>query len=554
MSKIVLHSLQSIAIFLAALGVLPFFVTQSIAQTTEMCLGRVITPMDFSANPVLVSGTALQPGAVYRYSNVSFGIDALVRIVSLNNGASLSTIDNNGTLRAFFNPELGGTNARSVDFQFTFVISGTNTPTPIDFAAGAIDVDGDSGSLREYAEFESNFSEYVLNSPTNLSVNSSTPSTGNTRFEPNTNFTAPGIDPTAFQNIVATFYTRTSSFRYRIGTLGTGSSVRLTSLQFTCPNVPSPVRYPVTQDFGDAPNTYGNPRHDVFDTVRLGATNTRDAAGYNSPDASADPGDDGVTFPTLRRNNAASLSISVTGGGGLLQAWFDWNADGDFLDAGEQVALNVGDNGPGDTNSTIGIIGLNVAVPQTAALGNTFARFRWSTQRDVDAATMSARDGEVEDYRVTVLGTPVLTTTKTSVVYTNTSPNGFHTPGNDVLYTITTSNTGSASTDSGSVVVIDSLPPQVELFVGDFDGAGPATGTVLFTQSNGAALTFAPSTDLRFSNTVAAPSNFAACSYSPPVTNTYDPAIRHVCINPKQGLAANTPAPSFSIQFRARIR
>ncbi|WP_296676105.1 GEVED domain-containing protein [Novosphingobium sp.] len=528
------------------------------AQTTEICLGRVITTLDFSATPTLVSGTALQPGAVYRYSNVNFGIDALVRVVAFNNGASLATIDNNTApiagapdLRAFFNPELGGADARSVDFQFTFVVAGTNTPLPFDFVATAIDVDGDSVSLREYAEFQNIYAEYLLNSPTNINVSAAG---ANTRFESATTFTAPGIDPTANQNIAATFYSQKSAFNYRIGALGTGATVRLTSLQFTCPNLPAPTGNPVSQDFGDAPSSYGNPRHDIIAGYRLGAAITGETGPYNSANASADSGDDGVTFSVIRPNNIATITVTVLGTAGRLQAWFDWNQDGDFLDPGEQVATNITDNGTGDTSATVGTIRLSVAVPASVALGQTFARFRWSSQSGLDATTLVGRDGEVEDYAVTVLGAPLLTTSKTSVVYTTTTFNGYSVPGNDVLYTITTSNLGSAATDSGSVFIVDSLPAQIDAFVGDFDGAGPATGTILFTQSNGAALTFTPSTDLKYSNLVAAPASFAACTYTPTVSGTYDTAIRHICLNPKQSLGFGSPSPTFTVQFRARIK
>ena len=245
------------AIAMVALAAVP-----ARAQTTQICLGRVITTLDFSSTPTRVSGTNLAVGAVYRYSNVNTGIDALVQIVALNNGATLITIDNNTAptggapdLRAFFNPELGGTNARSADFQISFVVAGTSTPLPFDFAATAIDVDGDSGSLREYAEFQNVYAEYLLNNPTNLNVNASTPSAGSTRFEARTSASAPGIDPTAIQNIVATFYSQKSGFRYRIGALGSGSTVRLTSLQFTCPNLPAPTAIPIPQDHTDAPAT-----------------------------------------------------------------------------------------------------------------------------------------------------------------------------------------------------------------------------------------------------------------------------------------------------------
>ena len=398
------------------------------AQTAQICLGRVITTLDFSTTPTLTTATPLVAGAVYRYSNINTGIDALVRIVSLNNGATLATIDNNTAptggapdLRAFFNPELGGSNARSVDFQITFVTAGTNTPLPFDFVATAIDVDGDSGSLREYAEFQNVYAEYLLNNPTNLRVNASTPSAGNTRFESATSLNAPGIDPSANQNIVATFYSQKSTFNYRIGALGTGSSVRLTSLQFTCPNLPAPTGVAKSQDFGDAPASYGNVRHDIVTGFHLGAGVTAETGGYNNATANADANDDGVTIGTLRRSNTATVSVAVTGASGRLQAWFDWNRDGDFLDAGEQVATNVADNGAGDTNSATGTIGLSITVPATAGLGQTFSRFRWSSQTGLDPSAITGHNGEVEDYASTLLGIPILSTTKTSAIYAPTS-------------------------------------------------------------------------------------------------------------------------------------
>lgn len=549
----------------ALLFILPMAIvvpaTPARAQTSQVCLGRVITTLDFSGTPSLQAGTALAVGATYRYSNINTGIDALVRIVALNNGATLATIDNNAApalgqpdLRPFFNPELGGSNARSVDFQISFVAAGTNTALPFDLAATAIDVDGDSGSLREYAEFQSTYAQYLLNNPTNLSVNASAPSAGNTRFESTSTFTAPGIDPSANQNIVATFYSQSSGFRYRIGTLGTGSSVRLTSLQFTCPNLPAPTSTSIPQDFGDAPASYGNPRHDIIAGFQLGATITAESGPYNHATATADAGDDGVTIGTLRQTTTVTATITVAGAGGRLQAWFDWNRDGDFLDAGEQVATNVGDNLPGDTNTTAGTIGLSFTVPAGAVLGQTFARFRWSTQSGLDPNVIVGRDGEVEDYAVTVLGNPILSVTKTSAINLPTSFTGFFLPGNDVIYTITTSNSGTAATDVDSVFVLDSLPAQVEVYVGDFDAAGPATGTILFTQQNGAALNFTQASDVRFSDQIAVPASFTQCNYVPTVVNTYDPAIRYICVNPKASLASGNPAPGFALQFRARIK
>ena len=96
---------------------------------------------------------------------------------------------------------------------------------------------------------------------------------------------------------------------------------------------------------------------------------------------------------------------------------------------------------------------------------------------------------------------------------------------------------------AGTIFTLDSLPAQVEVYVGDFAGAGPATGAVLFAVQNGAALTYAGANDLKYSSTAAAPASFAACACVPAATNAYDPAIRHVCVNPKGVLASGSPAP-----------
>ncbi|MGI9546604.1 MAG: thrombospondin type 3 repeat-containing protein, partial [Flavobacteriaceae bacterium] len=52
------------------------------------------TVLDFSTPAVLVSGTPLTQGAVYRIANITAGTDALVTIVTTNN-ATVANIDNN---------------------------------------------------------------------------------------------------------------------------------------------------------------------------------------------------------------------------------------------------------------------------------------------------------------------------------------------------------------------------------------------------------------------------------------------------------------------------
>jgi len=129
-------------------------------------------------------------------------------------------------------------------------------------------------------------------------------------------------------------------------------------------------------------------------------------ADQNSANADADgPEEEGVAFSSLVPGSNATLDIIVTEtsvGQGYLQGWIDWNRDSDLNDAGEQVALNVRDNGPEDTNPAAGEIRLNVFVPPGAFVGDTYARFRFANTPDVPAGGLLVMGGEVEDYKVTV--------------------------------------------------------------------------------------------------------------------------------------------------------
>ena len=123
-----------------------------------------------------------------------------------------------------------------------------------------------------------------------------------------------------------------------------------------------------------------------------------------------------------------------------------------------------------------------------------------------------------------------LFSTKSAAVYDPSATGLFAIPGNDVTYTITTTNLGAGSVDADSILIVDDLPTEVEFYNGDIDGAGPLTEPVAFIQS-GAGLTFSAATDLGFSNSVTAPANFSACNYVP--SPGYDPTITFVCFNPK---------------------
>jgi subtilisin-like proprotein convertase family protein len=157
-------------------------------------------------------------------------------------------------------------------------------------------------------------------------------------------------------------------------------------------------------DYGDAPAPYptlladNGARHLATSGLRLG--NLIDAEPNGRPSANADGDDtylsddeDGVVFLTpLTIGTQASISV-IASAAGKLDAWLDFNADGDWNDPGERIFAG--------RNLVAGANVLTFDVPATAVLGKTYARFRLSST-GVDAPTGFAMDGEVEDYAVDI--------------------------------------------------------------------------------------------------------------------------------------------------------
>jgi hypothetical protein len=107
--------------------------------------------------------------------------------------------------------------------------------------------------------------------------------------------------------------------------------------------------------------------------------------------------EDGVTFTTLLvPGNTANVDV-VASAPGLLDAWVDFNINGDWSDAGEQVFTNQA--------LAAGVNTLSFGVPGGATIGTTFSRFRVSSNGGLpfDGA---APDGEVEDYQVSISALP----------------------------------------------------------------------------------------------------------------------------------------------------
>jgi len=207
-----------------------------VGSPPDICNGEVYTPLSFE-NATLIEGSALSLNAVYRFPNVTSGLDALVKITSLNNNAVLTEIDGTALgVASALQPSLDSfpNTDSSVDFEITFVAAGTSAQAAISsFSAGGLDIDGDGNSLREYIEL-TNFSAYRLETPTTLTA-SYTPPTG--RFESAITQGQPGISVNVKQAIAVGDFDNVSQFRYRVGaidTANTGAGARLNSLFFDC--------------------------------------------------------------------------------------------------------------------------------------------------------------------------------------------------------------------------------------------------------------------------------------------------------------------------------
>ncbi len=166
-------------------------------------------------------------------------------------------------------------------------------------------------------------------------------------------------------------------------------------------------------DFGDAPDpkyptliASNGASHAIVQGFMLGNIIDAEADGQPNGNATGDDlanldDEDGVTFASQLVTGPNTVQVtftSVSGAPGFLDAWIDFNGDGDWSDAGEQI-FNA-------QSLTTGLNNLSFNVPASYT-GPTFARFRLSDQGGL-TPTGFYPNGEVEDLPVPPI--PELTT------------------------------------------------------------------------------------------------------------------------------------------------
>ncbi len=175
-------------------------------------------------SPLLLQGDGKAIGSIYRFSNVTTNVDALVTIDSLINGSSVSSIDISGGYADAFQPQVkAGSNGLSyVVFTIKFVTANTAVPVFLSsVSATNLDLDGTT-NLKEMCEIDMNggSSKFMNNNP-KISV-----TLLNNKFR-GLNLDGVdrgGIDTSASELMFVVKNNNVSSFRVRFGAVLAGSS------------------------------------------------------------------------------------------------------------------------------------------------------------------------------------------------------------------------------------------------------------------------------------------------------------------------------------------
>ncbi|WP_377162888.1 putative Ig domain-containing protein [Prosthecobacter fluviatilis] len=161
-----------------------------------------------------------------------------------------------------------------------------------------------------------------------------------------------------------------------------------------------------TTDYGDW-SGIADASNTVVSSLRLGALTDAEFSSTKNATATGDDttnlaDEDGVALPAMTAGGTYQVPVTVTNTSGstaYLNAWFDFNNNGSFADAGEQVASNVSITS-GQTNATLN---QSVIVPASAVTGtNLGARFRLTATSTPGSTGTGGGNGEVEDYVVNI--------------------------------------------------------------------------------------------------------------------------------------------------------
>lgn len=404
----------------------------------------------------LSSGTDCQTGAIYRFgTETSYNgqqLDLLVEVIGAdndyNNGTTYCTYVKDGTLATNLRDTDSGDNVAFEEYQVTIVRQGTSTPVEVDrlmLTGYDLDINGGGGTDTDdfYVAADGAYitgtsavthtSGLFYGSYTDKMKGWGVDNCDDSSATPDVTCRASSIwiNGTT-QNKVSTIKVRVQNDNAYGEYTGDSYAYRLIQLSFQIEDFGN--IFNGQKEYGDAPSTYGTAGGELDGTIMLGNGLPADAESsyQSSSDASADDSDAGSgdydddnavmlsgTTTTLGGqflNAGDTLSLDVTTyGSGYLQIWFDFNGDGDFLDAGEhvvnsQLITNTGESVDGITTNTSASSGVSTTpisftIPSTTKSGNSFIRVRFSegdSANEKDPRSDLSLRGEIEDYQVSI--------------------------------------------------------------------------------------------------------------------------------------------------------
>ncbi|MEP7278960.1 MAG: T9SS type A sorting domain-containing protein [Bacteroidota bacterium] len=211
-------------------------------------------------NAALQSGTDGADNAVYRFSSVMSGVDALIKINERSSSnVRLVSIDLTTTgFEKSFQPQISygtdntapaGNSEWWMEFQVSFVQANTNVPAIISsFNVTGLDVDGNNDKISEYQTYYG-LQTYTLENNSELTVTNIQEMVDGLlanvakRFDgPVVNYT--DIDTAATTVMTTNLYVNTNSFKLRLGAKSSGvsgSADRMYSLWFKAFSFQQPV-------------------------------------------------------------------------------------------------------------------------------------------------------------------------------------------------------------------------------------------------------------------------------------------------------------------------
>lgn len=279
-----------------------------------------------------------------------------------------------------------------------------------------------------------------------------------------------------------------------------------------------------SSDWGDAPSPYATLRANngassgQLDGFRLGTNwdaeiDGRPTSGANGDDTNGPLNttgavindEDGVTLltPLVRGDTQNIIRINVTntaGAGAFVQGWIDFNGNGVWGDAGEQIVTNLA--------AVAGNNLVTFTVPANA-VSTGFARFRLSQTRDVGPTGRTAA-GEVEDYVYTINNGPrtILQNDSFTVARNSTAnifdvlANDFLPPNDPVAAVLPGPSAQGGSISVGPNNTLRYTPPR------GFFGQDTFTYTVVFASGKRETATVTVGVTLQFTDPVAVDDSF----------------------------------------------